>query len=331
MKAVRAVAAGGPGVLETADVAVPEPGPRDVQIAVRLAGVNFADVNARRGTYRAPGGPAPRGLGLDLYGEVRAVGAAVTRLRTGQRVAGFAATPAYAEVAVAHADLVWPVPDEVSDEAAASYPVVGQTAYHLLKTAARLRDGESVLVTAAAGGVGATAIQVARLLGAGTIVGAAGSPERAAEAVARGADAGVDYSASGVAEGMAAAAAAHAVDVALDGVGGAVRRGAFHCLNPFGRLVHFGNASGEPEELPTARTLRERGITVVGFHLQTLRERRRGLLADGARHLLAWLADGRLTIPVADVLPLNRAADAHRLLESRRVSGKLLLSIGPSR
>jgi NADPH2:quinone reductase len=322
------VAPGGPDVLRTADVAVPEPGPDDVQIAVRLAAVNFADVNARRGTYRRPGADRPYGLGLDLCGEVSAVGANVRHLAVGRRVAGFAATPAYAEFAVAPADLVWPVPAEVGDEAAAAFPVVGHTAYHLLATAARVRAGESVLVTAAAGGVGATAIQVARLLGAGTVIGAAGSPARAAAAVATGADAGVDYSA-GLAGGLRAAAGAAGVDVVLDGVGGAVRRDAFDCLGLFGRLVHFGNASAEQEVLPAPRTLREREAGVIGFHLQGLRDRRRDLLAESARALFAWMADGRLTIPIAGVLPLSRAAEAHRRLESRGVGGKLLLSVAP--
>ncbi len=328
MKAVHAMADGGPDVLELVEVDVPEPGPDDVQIAVRLAGVNFADVNARRGTYLGAAGARPHGLGLDVYGEVCGVGSNVAHLKVGQRVAGFASTPGYAEVVVTSARLVWAVPDGVTDEAAAAFPVVGHTAYHLLVSAARLRPGENLLVTGAAGGVGLTVIQVARLLGAGVVVAAAGSAARAAEGIAVGADVALDYSAGPLAEQLADAGV-DKVAIVLDGVGGAVRRAALDCLGMFGRLVHFGNSSGEPEELPSPRQLRERELGVVGLHLQQLRQRAPELLADSAEAILGWLAAGRLRIPVAEVLPLERAADAHRLLESRQVKGKLLLSVAP--
>jgi NADPH2:quinone reductase len=319
---VHAVASGGPDVLELVDVDVPEPGQDDVQIAVGLAGVNFADVNARRGTYLGAAGARPRGLGLDFYGVVLAVGSSVEHLTVGQRVAGFATTPAYAEVVVTPARLVWAVPDGVDDETAAAFPVVGHTAYHLLVSAARLLPGESVLVTAAAGGVGLTAIQVARLLGAGTVIAAAGSSERAAAGVAVGADIALDYSA-----GPPTRAATGDVAIVLDGVGGALRSAALDCLGLFGRLVHFGNAGGEPETLPTPRQLRERQLGVVGLHLQQLRRNAPELLARSADAVLGWLAAGQLRIPVAGILPLARAADAHRLLESRQVKGKLLLAV----
>lgn len=317
MKAVQAVGTGGPEVLKVVEVPVPEPGPGEVQVAVQFAGVNFADVNARRGTYLGPDAP-PRGLGLDFCGEVLAAGADVRDLRPGDRVAGFATTPGYAEVVVTPATLAWPVPDGVPGELAAAFPVVGHTAYHLLATAARLEPGETVLVTAAAGGVGVTVVQVARLLGAGRVVAAARSAARAAEA---GGDSSVPYSRLRPEE------IGH-VAIALDGVGGAVRRAALDCLGLFGRLVHFGNSSGEPEEVPPLRDLRERELALCGLHLQRLRRERPDLLGHSARVLLEWLATGRLRIPVAGVLALDRAADAHRKLESRQVKGKLLLAVG---
>jgi NADPH2:quinone reductase len=326
VRAIHALAGGGPEVLEPVDVPVPQPGPDEVQIAVGLAGVNFADVNARRGTYLAGPATPARGLGLDVYGHVRAVGAEVEHLRVGQRVAGFAGTPGYAEVVVSPARLVWPVPDDVDDETAAAFPVVGHTAYHLLVSAGRLRPAETVLVTAAAGGVGLAAIQLARLLGAGTVVAAAGSAERAAAGVAVGADLAVDYSAGPLAEQLDRAGVGE-VALALDAVGGAVRRSALDCLGLFGRLVHFGNSGGEPESFPAPRELRERGIGVIGLHLNQLRRSAPDRLAGSAEAVLAWLGAGRLRLPVAGVLPLDRAAEAHRLLESRRVTGKLLLAV----
>jgi NADPH2:quinone reductase len=242
-------------------------------------------------------------------------------------VAGFAGTPGYAEVVVTPSRLVWPVPDGVDDETAAAFPVVGHTAYHLLVSAARLTAGESVLITGAAGGVGLTAIQVAKLLGAGTVIAAAGSARRAAEGVAAGADVALDYSAGRLADQLAGHGVGP-VAIALDGVGGSVRRAVLDCIGMFGRLVHFGNSSGEPEQLPTPREQRERELGVAGLHLQQLRRSAPELLAASAEAVLRWLAEGVLSIPVAGVLPLDRAADALWLLESRTVTGKLLLSVG---
>lgn len=329
MRAVLVREPGGPDVLDLVGTEAPTPGPDEVQVAVRLAGVNFADINARRGVYGA-GASGPHGLGKEIFGHVTAVGERVDRHTVGSRVAGFSASPAYAEVAVAHQDLVWAVPDGVRDEQAAAFPTVGHTAFHLLASSARLVPGESVLVTAAAGGVGSAVIQVARLLGAGLVVGAAGSAERASAALALGADAAVDYSTTDLAGGLRAASGKPVVDIVLDGVGGPLRRSALRCLAPFGRLVHFGNSSGEPEELPTPRELREREAGVLGFHLQPLRDHHHDLLAHSADVLLGWLRESRLRIPVAEVLPLARAAEAHRKLESRQVLGKLLLSVGPA-
>jgi NADPH:quinone reductase len=325
MRAVVARGAGGVEVLAVVDVPEPAPAADEVLIRVRYAGVNFADVNARRGTYGGAGGL--RGLGLEVLGEVVAVGVAVRGLAPGRRVAGFSRGPAYAELAVAHQDLVWPVPDEVPDEQAAAFPVVGCTALHLLRSAARLQPGERVLITAAAGGVGTTAIQLARLEGAGLVVGAAGSADRAEVAVRAGADAGIDYSAGPLDAGLLAAVGPGGVDVVLDGVGGRLRKEALDCLGPFGRLVHFGNSSGTPEDLPSAREQRERNLAVVGFHLAALRAQHRELVASAAAAVLDRLRAGSLRIAVADVLPLAEAAEAHRRLESRQVTGKLLLAV----
>jgi NADPH2:quinone reductase len=326
MRAVRAESSGAAGVLALADVPEPVPAADEVQIDVRLAGVNFADVNARRGTYTAGQPFTSRGFGLEALGEIRAVGADVRGLEVGQRVTGFCASPGYAQVAVAHQDLVWVVPEGVDDEQAASIPLVGCTAFHLLRSSGRLRTGERVLITAAAGGVGTTAVQLAKLLGAGLVVGAAGSADRAAAAVKAGADAGIDYSAGSLAEGLQDHTGASEVDIVLDGVGGRIRREALDCLASFGRLVHFGNSSGEPEDMPSARWLRERNLGLEGFHLQALRAHHRRALAESMSALLAWVASGELRVPVSDIVPLDRAAEAHRLLESRQVYGKLLLA-----
>jgi NADPH2:quinone reductase len=327
VKAIRMREPGGPEVLELATAEPPETGPTEVLVAVELAAVNFADVNARRATYAGRGIAFQRGLGLEVYGRVAETGVQVSGFQPGDRVAGFCRTDGYAELAACDQRLLWRVPDDIPDEQAAAFAIVGQTAYHLLHSAARLRDGDSVLITAAAGGVGTAAVQVARLLGAGLIVAAASSAERARRALPLGADAAISYYAPEDLKGnLAAAVGTPTVAVALDAVGGAVRAQALDCLAPFGRLIQYGNSSGGAEHLPDARSLRDRLVSVGGVRLAEVRSGAPELLRDSGDRLLGWLGQGRLRLPIAAVLPLADAAEAHRRLESRQVVGKLLLA-----
>ena len=328
MKAVKAVGVGGPEVLTMLEIEAPVPGPGQVLIRGVLAAVNFADINARRGTYRADKrGDFQVDLGLEIYGHVAALGDGVTGFAIGQRVAGFALSGAYAQYVLADQELIWSVPDGVSDSQAAAFPTVGQTAFHLLTSAARLLPGESVMITAAGGGVGSTAIQLARLLGAGPVLAVAGSSQGIFLAHRLGADFSLDVSERGLEDAMAALEGLSKVDIVLDGVGGKLRQQAFRCISPFGRMVQFGNSSGRPEDLPPLREMRERCIGVFGFHLGLLRSERKEALRRSATQLLEWLSTGQLNIAIDDVLPLSHAAQAHTRLENRQVRGKLLLSI----
>jgi NADPH2:quinone reductase len=328
MKVIKAVGVGGPEVLTMLEVEVPVPGPGQVLVKGDLAAVNFADINARRGTYRADKtGLFHVDLGLEIYGHVAALGEGVTRFEPGQRVAGFSLSGAYAEYVLADQGLIWLVPDGVSDEQAAAFPTVGQTAFHLLTSAARLLIGESVMITAAGGGVGSTAIQVARLLGAGPVLAVAGSSQGAFLAHRLGADFTLDTSDQGLEDAMAALEGISKVDIVLDGVGGELRQQALRCLSPFGRMVQFGNSSGVIEELPPLREMREHCIGVFGFHLGLMRSERKEALMRSATQLLEWLSMGRLNIAIDGILPLSRVAEAHTRLENRQVRGKLLLSV----
>jgi NADPH2:quinone reductase len=323
MKAVQYDRHGDPSVLRVMDVDEPAPAPDEVLIDVELAGVNFADINARRGTYAARGAQPAAGLGLEVLGRITARGDEVVDLRVGDRVTGFARSPGYAEMACARAALVWRVPDGVGAEQAAALPVVGLTAALALERVGRLQPADHVLITAAAGGVGTTAIQLARVLGAEMIVAAAGTASRAATASDLGAHVTIDYS-----SGLRTAIERQGlppVDLVLDGVGGAVRADCLECLAPFGRLVQYGNASGAPEPLPDGRALRERSVSIGGLHLAQLRRSRPDLLDGSARRLLRWVAEDELRVPVAAVLPLEDAAEAHQRIEDRAVVGKLLL------
>jgi len=326
VRAIRMRQPGGPEVLELADAEPPETGATEVLVAVELAAVNFGDVNARRAVYASRGVAFQSGLGLEVYGRVAETGARVSGFQPGDRVAGFCRTGGYAELAACDQRLLWRVPDDIPDEQAAAFPIVGQTAYHLLHSAARLRDGDDVLITAAAGGVGTAAVQVARLLGAGLIVAAASSVPRARRALPLGADAAISYSPGELKDNLADATGTKTVAVALDAVGGTVRAQALDCLAPFSRLIHYGNSSGGPEHLPDARSLRDRLVSVGGVRLAQVRSAAPELLRDSGDRLLDWLREGRLTLPIAAVLPLADAAEAHRRLESRQVVGKLLLA-----
>lgn len=319
---------GRPEVLELFKTPAPQIGAAEVLVAVELAGVNFADINARRATYAGRGVAFQRGLGLEVYGRVAEAGPDATGFAAGDRVTGFCRSPGYAELAACDHRLLWRVPDGLPDTQAAAVPMAGQTAFHLLYSAARLSQGESVLVTAAAGGVGSAAIQVARCLGAGLVVGAAGSAERAARTRDMGADAAIDYSRGQISDVLEQAAGTRAVDVALDAVGGSVRADALDCLAPFGRLIQYGNSSGSAEELPDARSLRDRLVSVGGMRLAQIRSTSPETLRASGDQLLTWLRQRLLHMQVSAVLPLGQAAEAHRRLESRQVIGKLLLAVG---
>jgi NADPH:quinone reductase len=327
MRAVVAQRPGGPEVLEVVDVPVPVAGAGEVLLQAHMASVNFADVYRRRG-IQAVGFPLIPGL--EAVGRVAVVGPGVTGVNVGQRVAAFArggVSGSYAEFVVAPASTLLVVPDELTDEQAASFPIVGLTAFHALASAARLQPGESVLVTAASGGVGGVAIQVARLLGADVIIAAAGSESRARHGLELGASHALNYSDQDVASGLRDLGFSEGVGVILDGVGGRVRQECFTALGPFGRLVHFGNASAEPEQ-PLDETLaRNRLIGSIGFSLRELRRCRPDSVRASAEKVIDWILESSLRIEVDDVIPLEEARAAHARIESRNVTGKLLIRI----
>jgi NADPH2:quinone reductase len=184
----------------------------------------------------------------------------------------------------------------------------------------------NVLIHAAAGGVGTTAIQIARIAGAGRVLGTAGGPDKVAYARSLGADDVFDYRAGDFGPAVLAATDGRGVDVVLDAVGGDARRQSLAVLAHEGRHVLFGNASAQPEMEAPTRLLRDKQLTISGFHLTAVRSRHPDLVRAAVNDLLAWLVDGRLRFCVTEVLPLGRAADAHRLLETRQSRGKLLLA-----
>lgn len=306
MRAVVATRLGGPEVLELQETAEPAAAAGEVLIRVHRAGVNFADLSATRGQYaQAP--PPPFIPGLEVSG--REIG-------SDRPVMAIVSGGGYAEVVAADRRFVWPV-DESELDQVAGYPLVGLTAFYALRRVARLEKGETVLITAAAGGVGSAAIQVARALGAGRVIGVAGSLEKQARVRQLGADLALGYDDP----------LPGPIDVMVDMVGGPIFRSALAQMAPFGRMVCIGASSGQVQEVPSVGELRLLGAGVFPFSMGALRARHPELYASTVTEGVALLTDGSVRPPIGEVLPLAEAAQAHRLLASRATMGKLLLAI----
>ncbi|MEQ0557915.1 zinc-binding dehydrogenase [Amycolatopsis sp. NEAU-NG30] len=315
MKAVTIPEFGAAEVLRLASVPVPRPGPGEVSIDVAYAGANFAEVLYRQGVVDVP---LPFVPGIEVSGRIRALGAGVEGLAVGQPVAALTivASGGYAEVVTTSADLVAPLGGTGLDVAAA-VPSNSTTAFLVLERVARLAPGESVLVHAAAGGVGSQLGQVARLLGAGRVVGTVGSAAKIAAAKAFGYDEVVLRD---------QVADTGAFDVVVDMVGGAARRASLDRLAPMGRLVVMGNASGAADVGIPANELWFTNKTVSGFNLAAFSAVSPEIVGRALRRAVAAVAGGDLRVDV-ESLPLADAVQAHRRIESGSTTGKLVLRV----
>lgn len=324
MKAIQMREPGGPEVLRLEEVETPTPGAGEVLVKVALAGVNYADTGVRRGMFHGPGdGKPPLTLGFEVLGTVAAAGEGVAGPTEGSRVAAVLPSGGYAEYAVAPAGALVEVPNGVSFEDASSLLVQGLTAYGVLHDSARVQRGESVLVQAAAGGVGTLAVQLAKLAGAGTVVGTAGSAEKRELAMSLGADLAVDYGRDGWPEEVVEATGGRGVDAVLESVGGEVGARAYECLAPLGRLVTFGAASGEGLRPPDMWQLNLKGQIVSGYGGPWIRP---GAAQRAREAISAYLKEGALEVIVGRTFPLAAAVEAHRAVEGRAVAGKVLLA-----
>jgi NADPH:quinone reductase len=304
---------GGPEVLRLRDLPTPEPGPEQALIRVTRAGLNFADTHTRTNSYvRAATLPLIPG------GEVAGI-----RQDTGERVVALVDSGGYAEWVVAPKELIFPIPEALDDGTALALIVQGLTAWHLYRTAGNVAAGESVVVHAAAGGVGSLAVQLGHPLGAGRVIASASSAEKRGLALELGADAAIDASPEGLTERLTAANHGQPVDVVFEMAGGEVFEASYKALAPFGRIVTYGIASRQPNLLSTGSLLRH-SRAVVGFYLFHCLERP-GMFADALAELFARAGRGELKAIVGNTYPLAQAAQAHRDLSERRTSGKLLL------
>jgi NADPH2:quinone reductase len=321
MRAIRISEWGGPEVLELAeDVPAPEPGEHDVLLRVTRAGINFADTHARENTYLARY-QLPLVPGAEVAGVVEHDGNGFT---AGQRVVALVGTGGYAEYAAAPAATTFAVPDGVSDATALALMLQGLTAWHLYRTSAHIQPGESVVVHAAAGGVGSLAVQLGRPLGAGRVIATASTEEKRALALELGADAAVDVTREDLAAALVEANLGERVDVVLEMAGGRVFDASLDALAPFGRLVTYGMASREPNQIASGALMRK-SRAVVGFWLMHCMTRPAELVDAPLRELFERTAAGELRVVEGETYPLSEVRRAHEDLQARRTSGKLTL------
>ncbi|GAB2736944.1 quinone oxidoreductase family protein [Kitasatospora kifunensis] len=323
MRAIVVKEFGGPEVLQPVEIEAPEPGPGQVSIDVAYVGINFAEIKARTTGYRVPS--LPFRPGLEVSGTVRAIGSDVPAeygLSVGQPVAALTLFGGYAEVAVTDASRVFALPSGVSLRSGAALPTVLPTAHALLHEVGRLRAGESVLVQSAAGGVGGMVGQLAKTAGAGRVYGVVSSAAKVEHALRTGYD--EVFVRPGFTEELTRATGGRGVDLALDAVGGETHWRSLAALAPFGRLVSFGSAGGDaPWQADLAGLMP--GRSVAGFSLFALAQSAPAALRELVARAFELAASGAVDPLITAELPLDEASEAHRLMESRATTGKLLL------
>jgi NADPH2:quinone reductase len=313
VKAIQVREFGGPEVLELVEVEEPQVPEGGELVQVSAAGINYADTHQAENSYLAAAS-----LPMVPGGEV------VGTLRDGRRVVALVPGGGYAERAVAFPGAFWAVPDGVKDAQALALVLQGATAWHLLRTSAQLREGETVVVHAAAGGVGTLAVQLARRFGAGRVIGTASSEHKRALAARLGADAVVDSGSLDLTAALREANGGARVDVVLEMTGGEVFSQSLAALAPLGRLVHFGQAAraGTPSVNPGELMGRSQGV--LGFWLVHVM-RRPELMANAMEDMFAAVEEGGLEVVVGGTYPLGEARRAHEDLRARRTTGKLVL------
>ncbi|MDQ4006708.1 MAG: zinc-binding dehydrogenase [Actinomycetota bacterium] len=317
MRAVQISEFGGPEVLTPTDLPDPEAGPGGTLVEVSRAGVNYADTHHVENSYLAP-------ASLPLVPGAEVVG----RTPDGRRVVALVGEGGYAERAVAPDGLCFDVPDEVDDAQALALVVQGLTGWHLLRTSAHLRAGETVVVHAAAGGVGSLAVQLAKAWGAGRVIATASSEDKRKTALDLGADVAVDYAGDDLAGRLREANDGHGVDIVLEMSGGPVFDASLAALGRFGRLVTYGMASRTAPTPVEPGGLMVGSKSVTGFWLMDC-VRRPEMLTDPLAGLFAMTSAGTLRPLLGGEYPLSEAAQAHRDLRARGTVGKLVLD--PSR
>ncbi len=316
--AIRVHEVGGPEKMTWEEVPLPDPKPGEVLIRQKAVGLNYIDVYFRTGLYKAP---LPTGIGMEGAGDVEAVGDGVTDLKVGDRVAYAGSIGAYAEARCAPADRVVKIPDGIDYTTAAAMMLQGMTAQFLVKRTWPVKAGETILVHAAAGGVGSIVVQWAKALGA-TVIGVVSTPEKAALIKGLGADHALLTSENIVARVKEITGGAM-LPVVYDSVGKDTFLTSLDCLRPFGLLISYGNASG-PVTTDLGVLAAKGSLYVTRPTLNTYTAKREDLVAT-ANDLFEVVKSGKVKINVNQTFPLKDAAKAHIALESRATTGSTVL------
>ncbi|HEX8567074.1 MAG TPA: quinone oxidoreductase [Pyrinomonadaceae bacterium] len=316
MKAVRIQQFGAPENLRVDEIETPQPGAGEVLIKTAVAGINYADIMLREGKYFFRP-PLPFIPGFEVAGAIEAVGSGVENLRTGQRVLGMISGGGYAEYVVAPAARVFPIPDDLEFGAATALLVQGLTALGLLED---LRAGQSILIHAAAGGVGSLLVQLAKGRGA-RVLGTASSPEKLEKVVSLGADAGINYTEADWTKQVLEATGGKGADLIIEMVGGEVGKRNFECLATKGTMIVYGAASGEDFQISAVSLMAKMHI-VKGYNLNLETPEN---IARFSSELVQNFLGGNLKVSVTE-FPLEQAAEAHRAVEGRKTTGKVVLT-----
>ena len=318
MRAIQVTRFGGPEVLELVELPDPDAIPGLAVLEVDAAGVNYADTHAVENSYLSAQ-ELPFIPGAEVVG----------RTADGRRLCGFTASGSggYADRALIAPAAAFEVPEGVSDAAALGLLVQGLTAWHLLRTSARMVTGESVVVHAAAGGVGSLAIQLAKLWGAGRVIAVASSEEKRQLALDLGADVAIDADPAGLTAAIRAANDGKRVDIILEMVGGATTDASLRALAPFGRLVVYGMASREAATPIAPSSLMTGSLSVIGFWLvDCMKVDPVGMVAQPLADLVRLVASGEVTPLPGSAYPLEDARRAHEDMRARRTTGKVILT-----
>ncbi|CAN5613605.1 zinc-binding dehydrogenase [soil metagenome] len=313
MRAIQMSEYGGPEVLALVELPAPAPADGEVLIRVTRAGLNFADTHRRTNSYIAKD-ELPLVPGSEVAG---------TREDSGERVVALCGAGGYAEYATAPAALTFPIPDGVDDDTALALTLQGLTAWHLYRTCARVQPGESVVVHAAAGGVGSLAVQLGRPMGAGRVIATASTDDKRALALELGADAAIDAAPEDLTGRLLEANLDRPIDVVFEMAGGPVFDASLAALGPFGRLVTYGIASGENNTVRSGDLMRS-SRAVIGFWLMHCIGRPT-MIDEALADLFERLSRGELRVVTGPAYPLGEAAQAHADIAARRTTGKVTL------
>ncbi len=320
MKAIRISQYGGAEVLSFEDVDVADPGEGQVRITVEAAGVNFIDTYHRTGLYPLN---LPLTLGLEGAGIVNAVGAGVSDLAEGDRVAWKSVASSYAEQVVADEVEVVKIPSGVATKTAAAVMLQGLTAHYLVNSTYSVREGDTCLIHAAAGGVGLLLVQMAKMRGA-RVIGTTSTEEKAALARGAGADDIILYTERDFEREVLNLTDSEGVEVVYDSVAKATWEKSINCLKPRGYMVFFGNASGPVPPIDPLLLSQKGSIYLTRPTLNSYTQTREEYL-QRTREVMGWIQDGELDVRIGEEHPLENTAEAHNRLEGRQTTGKVLL------